>query len=167
MRKVETFGSVDENGNLKISYRDKFLLAIKQNLSGSQIKLTAEKKYKKRSTYTFNEETGKKGRGQNGYYIFVICGLFCEGWRDLTGEIIDKSQAHERLKMYCNYKEIAVEKTGEIIKVPQSTADQTSMEANEYHQRCRDWMFENMGVNVPLPNQEMEIEFKDEKDERI
>jgi hypothetical protein len=157
---VETYGSI-KGGILKISYRDKFTDAIKQ-MPDCAVKVTVEKKYKKRSTYTYNEDTGKEGRGQNGYYFFLICELFCEGWRDLTGELISKGQAHERLKMYCNYSERANETTGEIVKIPKSTADQTTVEAEEYYERCRQWMFENMGVTVPLPNEELEIKFKED-----
>jgi hypothetical protein len=158
MRKVESFGSV-KNGVMKISYRDKFTEAIR-SMPDCAVKITVEKKYKKRSTYTYNEETGKEGRGQSGYYWFVICGLFVEGWRDLTGELIDKPKAHERLKMYCNYEERAVESTGEIIKIPKSTADQTTVEAEEFYERCRQWMLENMNVTVPLPNEKLELELQ-------
>ena len=158
MRKIESFGNI-KDGVLKISYRDKFNELIKQ-MPDCAVKITVEKKYKKRSTYTYNEETGKEGRGQSGYYWFIICELFREGWRDLTGEMIDKNQAHERLKMYCNYQEIANDITGEIVKIPKSTADQTTVEAEEYYQRCREWMFENMNVKVPLPNEKLELELK-------
>jgi len=160
MRKIESFGSI-KDGVLRISYRDKFNELIKQ-MPDCAIKITVEKKYKKRSTYTYNEETGKEGRGQVGYYWFIICELFREGWRDLTGELIDKNQAHERLKMYCNYEERAIESSGEIVKIPKSTSEQTTVEAEEYYQRCREWMLDNMGVRVPLPNEELKIEFKDQ-----
>ena len=160
-RKVESFGSI-KDGILRISYRDKFNEAIKQ-MTDCAIKITVEKRFKKRSTYTYNEETGKEGRGQNGYYHFIICELFCEGWHDLTGEIISKQQAHERLKMYCNYEERAIEATGEIIKLPKSTAEQTTVEAEDYYERCRQWIFDNMGVTVPMPNEELKIEFKEDE----
>jgi len=66
MKRVETFGTI-EKGLLKIGYRDKFLEAIK-SMPDCRIKIRVEKLYKKRSTYTYNEETEKQGTGQNGYY---------------------------------------------------------------------------------------------------
>ena len=158
MRKVETFGSI-KSGILKISYRDKFNECIKI-MPDCRVRVIVEKLYKKRSTYTYNEETGKTGRGQNGYYWFIIITSFQQGWLDLTGEYIDKKQAHERLKMYCNYKEIANDITGEILKIPLSTTDQTTIEAEEYYQRCREWIFENMNIKVNLPNEQSELEFQ-------
>ena len=155
LRKVETFASI-KNGILKITYKDRFLAAIAA-LPDSRGKLIYEKLYKKRSTYTLNEETGKQGRGQNGYYWFVIIGLFREGWYDLTGELIDQNQAHEKLKTYCNYREHVNEETGVITKLGLSTADQTTVEAEEYYQRCRQWIYEEMKITVPLPNEQQEI----------
>lgn len=156
MKKVETYGSI-KDGILKISYRDKFNECIKQ-MPDCRVKVVVEKLYKKRSTYTYNEETGKEGRGQSGYYWFIIVTSFQQGWLDLTGEHIDKQQSHERLKFYCNYKEVANEKTGEILKLPQSTSSQSTIEAEEFYQRCRDWIYENMNIKVSLPNEQGELE---------
>ena len=155
MRKLQTTGSI-EKGILKIHKRNLFTENLKQ-FPDCRVLVTVEKQYKHRSTYTYNEETEKQGTGQNGYYWFIICQLFREGWQELTGELIDKNQAHERLKMYCNYKEIANETTGEIVKIPQSTATMTTVDAEEYYTRCRMWIFENMNIDVPMPNEKLEL----------
>ena len=154
-RKVETFASI-ENGVMKITHRDKFYEIVKQQPDSRGI-LTYVKKYKHRSTYTYDEETGKQGKGQNGYYHLIIVGLFVEGWYDMTGEIIIPEQAHEKLKEYCNGKDYVNEQTGKIVRLGSTTRDQTTVEAEEYYQRCRDWMYENFNIVCPLPNEQLEI----------
>lgn len=154
MRKVESFGSVN-NGQLTISHRQKFIELIKQ-LGDSRVKVTVERLYKKRSTYTINEE-GKEGRGQNGYYWHIVVASFIRGWSETHGEIKDSAFAHEVLKSECNFKEWINESTGEIKKVGVTTADLTTVEFEEYCQRCRDFIFEWFNIVVLLPNEQGEL----------
>ena len=158
MRKLQTYGSV-KDGILKISKRDLFNDNLKQ-FPDCRVTVTVEKLYKKRSTRTYNEETGKEGTGQNGYYHYIICEMFRDGWQELTGQLIRKAQAHEYLKFYCNYREDLNEKTGEILHVPLTTSDLTTVQFEDYCQRCREWVFENMGIDIPKPNEQSELDFK-------
>ena len=156
MRKLETYGTI-KGGKLRISYREKFTQAI-TTFDDCRIKLTVEKLYKKRSVKTYRDD-GTEGNGQNGYYWKIIVPEFCNGFNDMTGEQISIREAHEKLKMYCNAKEVVNTKTGEILTVGLSTATLTTVEFEEFLDRCRKFIFEWFGINVPLPNEQMEMEF--------
>jgi hypothetical protein len=60
--------------------------------------------------------------------------------------------------MYCNAKEVVNTKTGEILTVGLSTATLTTVEFEEFLDKCRKFIFEWFGINVPLPNEQMEME---------
>lgn len=152
MRKLTTYGTIKQ-GKLKISYRDRFV----QNLSlfsDCRILLTVEKLYKRRSTRTEN------GLGQNGYYHAIICQDYRKGAYETQQRVITGEQAHEELKANCSFKEYYKESTGEVMKSIISTATMTTVEAEEYYQRCRDFILEWFGIDVPLPGEQGELDFK-------
>jgi len=155
MRKLETYGTI-KNGKLSISYRNKFMQAI-PGFGDCRVRLKLEKLYKQRSTKTYRDD-GSEGYGQNGYYWKIIVPEFCEGWQDLTGEQIKSKEAHEKLKMYCNYKEIVNYETGEVLTLGLSTATLSTVEFDDFCDRCRKFIFEWMGKNIPLPNEQAELE---------
>jgi len=156
-RKIETYGTT-KNGKHSISYRDIFMQQWAA-LGDCKFKITVEKLYKKRSTYTINEE-GKEGRGENGYYHFIIVPIFIRGWMEAYGEKIDHKTAHEKLKYYCNYVDIVNENTGEILKKAKSTADLTTVEFEDFCESCRNFIWEWFSIHVPLPNDKLELDFK-------
>jgi len=155
-RRIETYGTT-KNGKHSISYRDVFMQQWAA-LGDCKFKITVEKLYKKRSTYTINED-GKEGRGENGYYHHIIVSTFIRGWFETHGVWITHAKAHEKLKDECNYKEWVNEATGEIKQVGQSTADLTTVEFEEFCERCRNWIFEWFNIVVKLPNEQGELEF--------
>jgi hypothetical protein len=156
--KVESYGHIT-NGVMKIAYRDRFFKAIKQ-LPDCRIRMTVEKLYKKRSTLTYNEELDRWGRGQNGYYWTVVIYEFCEGYYEINQEQMSKEYAHEILKRECNYKEIHNNQTGEILRIGKSTANLTTVQFEEYLERCRQFIFEWFGRSVPMPDVgQLELEF--------
>ncbi len=109
-----------------------------------RIELIVKRSYKKRSL------------PQNDYYWAVIIDCFCSGYHNTSGEICDKQEAHEFLKHRFCSKEIVNPDTGESDKIPQSTTRLTTVEMEEYHDRCREFIHEWFGVTVPLPNEKME-----------
>jgi len=152
MREVSTYGNI-KDGILMMSRKTDFDDNVKL-LGDCQVKVIVKKLYKKRSTRTYNEDTGEAdGYGQNGYYWYIVVNLFCEGWKEAYGEPISMDKAHSILKNECNYTERVNMKTGEILKDPQSTADKTTVEFEEYLDRCRKWIFEWFSIEVPLPNE--------------
>ena len=143
MREVYTYGRVMD-GILTIHRRADFNEALK-NLTDGRVILTVSKLYNKRSTV------------QNAYYWGVIVNEFREGFREMTGEDITAEEAHEVLKEKCNGKEIVNQKTGEVMKVGKTTTTMTTVEFMEYFSRCREFILEWFGRNVPEPNEQMEL----------
>lgn len=127
--------------------------------SDCRVKVTVERLYKKRSTKTFKDD-GTEGRGQNGYYHTIIVPFFIEGYFNTHGKLITHDEAHEKLKFNCNYSEWWNESTGEVIHDAQSTAELTTVQFEEFTERCRQFIYEWFGMDVPLPNEQAELEFK-------
>ena len=106
------------------------------------------------------------GRYYWGCVVLIARQAINEEWGYTDGEpgSIDSEQVHEILKMECNGREIASKLTGEVAKVGQSTKSLTTVEFEEYQERCRRWIKEYLNAYVPLPNEQMEI-FDNEKEE--
>lgn len=158
MRKIETYGHVDESGILKISYRSKFDDAVKI-FAGQRIRLSVERLYKKRSTVLLHDD-GSVTRGQNGYYHAVIVNEYRNGAWETQQRMIDSKAAHEELKANCNYFEYYNEQTGEVMRTIRSTADYTTVQFEEYLTRCRAFILEWYGIDCPLPGTQTEMELK-------
>lgn len=151
-RKVETYGSVTA-GKLSISYRSKFEQAIRC-LPDCRVRVTVEKLYRKRSTFTEN------GTGQNGFYHHIVVTYYQQGAWETQQRTLTHDQAHEELKNNCNYKEYYNEETGTVMRTILSTSTLTTIEFEEYLQRCREFIEEWFSIRVPLPNEQGELELK-------
>jgi hypothetical protein len=101
---------------------------------------------------TIDKAKSKRSILQNSYYWAVVLGAFLEGYRDTNGEEISKEEAHETLKMELNYKTISNEETGEVVRIPKSTADINTKEFSEYVEKCRRFISEWFGVETPDPD---------------
>lgn len=148
MRSTETYCHI-ENGVLKIHHKQKFLDSLK-TFPDCRGVLKFEKLYKKRTSL------------ENSYYWGVVINDFINGFRDMTGEDVDKETSHFLLKQMCNYREIFNEETGETIKIGQETKTLTTIEFEEYLERCRNFIHEWFGITVLLPNEQGEL-FIEEK----
>lgn len=142
--KVSVFSNV-ESGVLKRNR--KALSEVVQQFNGKEIKITIENKRKTRSN------------AQNRYYWSCIVGSIKQAIKDCWGENMTSEQVHEMLKHELNFKEKVNESTGEIIKVPKSTTENSTTEMEDYHEDCRKFAKEWFNINIALPNEEMEIEF--------
>lgn len=107
---------------------------------------------------TIDIESRKRSVQQNHYYYGVVISLIQEALRDEWGESLTKEETHELLKQHCNWKELVNNDTGESLKIPQSTADLTTMEFEEFLERCRRFAFEYLNVSIPLPNEQVDME---------
>ena len=113
---------------------------------GKHIEITIKQKYKRRSI------------PENKYYFGVVIQI----WKDLIyqewGETWSSEQTHEFLKSHCNFKEIVNQNTGEIIKIPLSTADLKTIEFEDYLEKCRRLAFDFFNVQIPLPNEQLTLD---------
>ena len=107
---------------------------------------------------TIRRATKQRSENQNRYYWGVIVPI----WQDLLlkewGELRNKEYTHEFLKANCGYEERVNEATGEILRVPKSTTENTTVEQEEYHTACRLLAHDMFGVEIPLPNEQLKLE---------
>jgi len=138
-----TINSRVENGKI-VSNLGKINQEIQKH-EGKNIEITIKRKYKRRSI------------NENRYYFGVVI-LY---WRDLIynewGESWSSEQVHEFLKTQCNFKEVIIESTGEIKKIPVTTADLKTLEFEEYLEKCRRLANEYFNAIIPLPNEQLEF----------
>lgn len=102
----------------------------------------------------------KMSEKQRGYYFGVICSLVKNAILQQWGEHQSLNWVHEMLKTECNYEERVNPNTGEIRKFSQSTKLHTTVEQENYHTKCREWASEWLNIDIPLPNEQMEIDVK-------
>lgn len=144
MKKELFISKVDANGNLQANVSKQIRTLLKA-LADSSVVIEISKKRKQRSN------------NQNKYYWGVVVQEFRQGVLEMWGEHIDSQEAHEYLKLHCNFKEIINEATGEIIKLPISTTESNTLEFEEYLEKCRKLIYEYFNVVVALPNEQKTI----------
>lgn len=143
MKKISIISDVN-NGNLKRN-RGEITNALK-SFEGKTIKLTIEKFANKRSN------------NQNSYYWFVVIPILKDAILNEWGEVWSKEKTHEFCKMQFNYFEKINEETGEIVRVPKSTTENTTTTQEEYHLEIRKFTKEWFNVEIPLPNEHLNLE---------
>ena len=143
MKKISIISDVN-NGNLKRN-RGEIINALK-SFEGITIKLTIEKFSNKRSN------------NQNSYYWGVIIPILKDAIFNEWGEVWSKEKTHEFCKMQFNYFEKINEDTGEIVRVPKSTTENTTTTQKEFHLEIRKFTKEWFNVDIPLPNKHLNLE---------
>ena len=148
MKKI-IYPGIIKNGLLHIVLRKAFdhevamFGMIRGEFKDVRVFVSVEKVYKKRSN------------PQNAYYHGVIVFKFAELYLEQTGEKITSDEAHEMLKAQCNSKEVINQLTGEVRTLPQTTTKLTTVEFEEYLERCRAFILEWFGCVIPLPNEQL------------
>ncbi len=108
---------------------------------------------------TFKKRTNKRSNQQNKYYFGVIVEIFRNCIKEEWAEIWSRSQVHEFLKTNCNYEELINEETGLVVRRIKSTTENTTGDQEEYHTKCRTLALDYFNTTIPLPNEEIELEF--------
>jgi hypothetical protein len=153
MRETKSYAELYPDGTLKVFRRAEYFQSLKVLFGDSKAKsirveLIVKKLYKKRSN------------PQNAYYYGVVVNDFVTGLKETTGQEITPTEAHELLKSNCNAIEIPNETTGEILKVGRSTTTLSTVEMEEYLDRCRRFIFDWFNITVLLPGEQSEIIFE-------
>ena len=133
------------NGQIKRN-RNLVLEAIK-SFEGKTIILTIERQTKKRTN------------NQNAYYHGVLIPILKNAIKDSWGEVWSSERCHEFCKMQFNFTEKVNEETGEIIRMPKSTTENTTTAQEEYHSEIRNFIKDWFEVDCPLPNEEIILNF--------
>lgn len=157
MRTIKAHGII-ESGRLKIFRRERFAETVKC-FEDCNVEIEVRRLFPRRSS-KIEHADGTATYGQNGYYHTVIVQSFIDGAWEQNREMYDHDRAHEQLKANCNYSDVVDEKTGSIRRVILSTANLTTVQFEEYLDRCRAFIQEWFGIDCPLPNEQAEIIFK-------
>ena len=115
-----------------------------ESLVGKKVEICVQKKRKSRSVF------------QNAYYWGVVVPLVCDGLKD-AGWLFGKQETHDLLKAKFLQIEKVNEASGEIIKSIGTTTSITTSEMMDYIASIQQWAAEFLGVEIPDPNQQIEI----------
>ena len=126
--------------------RTTVLNAIK-SFEGKEVVITIDRLKKKRSN------------NQNSYYWGVLIPLTKKAILDTWGEVWSIEKTHSYLKEnFCFYEKVN-ESTGEVIKVPKSTTENTTTEMEFYHLEIRKHLLEWFNVDAPEPNENLTLNY--------
>ena len=124
------------------------LKKVLEQFEGKVIVMTIQKKKKQRSS------------PQNKYYWGVIIPTWQDLLYDEWGEYYTKEQTHEFLKVNFNCEDVVNEDTGEVLKRIKSTTENSTTDMEIYHDICRKKAFEFFGAVIPLPNEDLTLNFE-------
>lgn len=146
MKVIEANGRINGNGRLVISDSDRvmFLSQISKERNKSVV-IRVKISGKQRSLW------------QNNYYYGVVVALVQSAISEEWGETMTKEDVHELLKQQCNWVEKFSHHTGESIKVARTTTSLSTVEFEEYLERCRRFAAEFLNIDIPLPNEQTEL----------
>jgi hypothetical protein len=136
--------SLVQNGILKRN-RNLILDAI-NSFEGKEILITFEKPKKKRSN------------PQNSYLWSVLYPITQNAIKNEWGEVWNIEKVHEFYKIQFNVIEKVNEETGQLIKLPKSTTENTTTQQEEYHLQIREFLQEWFNIIAPLPNEHLTLE---------
>lgn len=86
--------------------------------------------------------------------------IFQNAIKEEWGEIWNLEDLHEFLKTNCNYVELVNEDTGEVVRKTKSTTDNSTTQQELFHEKCRILCKEFFNTEIPLPDQDLKIEFE-------
>lgn len=144
--KIEATGNVNENGILYV-YNRKVFDSLLHNLKGKEVNIIISKKSKKRSS------------PQNRYYFGCVIPCIQQGLFETQGYWLTVDATHEFLKGSFNYKELVNETTGEVVKLPMSTTELSTIEFEEYLDRIRIFSDEFLNIIIDLPNEQSQLNY--------
>jgi hypothetical protein len=143
MKRVEINSSVKDG--VLVTNR-KYIADVIKTFEGQNIIISIEKRRKKRSN------------NQNAFYWLVI-DMMRDGFNNTLGENVGVQEVHEFLKNRFLFKEIVNENIGEVVKMPKSTTELSTIEFEEYLENIRAFGLEFLGITIPMPNEQITIDF--------
>jgi len=107
---------------------------------------------------TFEKPKNKRSNQQNNYLWAVLYPITQQAIKNEWGEVWNIEKVHEFYKIQFNVIEKVNEDTGQIIKLPKSTTENTTTQQEEYHLQIREFLQEWFNINAPLPNENLTLE---------
>ena len=110
---------------------------------------------------TVEVKTRRKPRSlsQNDFYWGYFLQYEIDCFKEFWGETYDKKTMHEWNKQQFFGEEKVIEKTGEVIRVPGSSADQNTVSFEEKLDAAREWFYANFEYVIPYPNEQETLKF--------
>jgi len=136
--------SLVQNGLLKRN-RNLIMDAIK-SFEGKEVLITFDKPKKKRTN------------PQNSYLWSVLYPITQEAIKNEWCEVWSIEKVHEFYKIQFNVIEKINEDTGQIIRLPKSTTENTTIQQEEYHLQIREFLQEWFNITAPLPNEDLTLQ---------
>lgn len=116
-----------------------------EQFDGKEIEITVDLAKKKRTN------------PQNSYWWGVVIPMVHMGILE-TGELISKEQIHEMLKMKFLSFDIPIDADGHFETFTKTTSGLTTTEFNDLIEKVQQWGAEWLGIIIPSPNENIEIE---------
>lgn len=145
MPKLKAYGKV-ENGRLIMYSKSLFDNAI-QTWRDCSATITVQSTSRGRSTK------------QNRYYRGCVIPILQDALKEQHGLIYASDDLHDFLKSKFNSIEIC-NQDGVVEKLPVSTTELNTAEFEAMMEEVRRWASDFLGVYVPLPNEQTELNFK-------
>jgi hypothetical protein len=125
------------------------VLEIVKQFNGMDVLLTFEKPKKKRSN------------NQNQFYWGICIPLIQSGLKEATGEFRTAENIHYKilLPLFAPTNEIVNTETGECISEKLSSSEMTTTQFCEYILEIQKWASEFLAIDIPSPNENLEIFF--------
>ena len=108
---------------------------------------------------TFKKRTNKRSLNQNSYYHSVVVVIMQNCIVEQCGELWSHQKVHEFLLNKFNLEEIINTETGEILTRTRSTTENTTVQQENYHSKCREFCMEFFNTEIPLPDKDLKLEF--------
>lgn len=146
--KLELYSTVLEGAKFEKNAKSKILAFLLKSI-GKHIKITIELVKNTRS------------HRQNRYYWGCVIQEQIDCFKERWGEIYDKDQVHDWNKSNIWNTEYIDESTGEIFKIP-GTSKVSTVEFELRLEKLRQFFELKFEWKIPLPNEELTIDFEDE-----
>jgi len=109
----------------------------------------------KQLVLSLKEYRNTRSNRQNAYYWGVLVSRITDVMRE-AGNDMDSEDVHSYLKREIGkLNRVAVLPSGEVIKIPGSTARLNTKEFEDYTEKIRAWSASVLGIILPLPNEEL------------
>jgi len=106
---------------------------------------------------TFEKPKNKRSNQQNNYLWSVLYPITQQAIKNEWGEVWNIEKVHEFYKIQFNVIEKVNEDTGQIIKLPKSTTENTTTQQEEYHLQIREFLQEWFNITAPMPNETLTL----------
>lgn len=103
-------------------------------------------------TITPNRKT--RSNQQNAYLWGIVYPAVLFGLQDAGWEITNEEQVHEYCKQAFAAREVINKDTGEVLRLPNSTARMQTAEFNVYVDKIKAFALEYLNITIPEPNEE-------------